>query len=173
MASMRQIFAENPELTTLVSLAAVVILLTLLTYAWRLHRRIKILEKRQRRDQEAVAALRQQQVQDAVQGIRILAGAMLREELTLTEGSMRIAYLLTQVDASAQHKCEFSVFFQLARATAHIPVLEAWQKLSKQQQHAYTKERAGIEGAFAEFVLEAARGLLTHPTFKTYHEGPA
>ncbi len=141
-------------------------ILTILgAYAWHLHRRVKALEEKQQVEARAIARRRQQQIEDATQGIRILAGAMVREELTLTEGCMRIAYLLTQVDESAPDKDQYSVFFQLASATSHIPVLDAWKELSPQQKNAYTRERTNIEAAFGEFVIEATQELLKEPLF--------
>jgi hypothetical protein len=44
----------------------------------------------------------------------------------------------------------------LAEANAHIPVLEAWQDLSKQQR-AFNKEKTNTEEAFQKFVVEAAQ----------------
>ncbi|MBV1930714.1 MAG: DUF2489 domain-containing protein [Porticoccaceae bacterium] len=141
-------------------------ILTILgAYAWQLHRRVKTLEEKQQSEARETETRRQQQIDDATQGIGILAGAMVREELTLTEGCMRIAYLLTQVDESAQGKDEYSVFFQLASATSHIPVLDSWKELSSQQKKAYTEERKNIETAFGEFVIEATQGLLREPLF--------
>ncbi len=141
------------------------ILVILGAYAWQLHGRVKALEEKQQGEVEETARRRQQQIDDATQGIRVLAGAMVREELTLTEGCMRIAYLLAQVDESAQDKDQYSVFFQLASATSHIPVLDAWKALSPQQKNAYTRERIDIEAAFETFVVEATQGLLKDPLF--------
>ena len=142
---------------------AIVLLMVLIAYAWRLQRRLKTLEEKQHSEAIDRESQRQQQRQDASRGIQILAGALVRDEVTLTEGCMRIAYLLTQVDDEARKKQEYSVFFQLAEATAHIPVLEAWQELSKQKQRAFNKERTNTEEAFQEFVLEAAQQLLHDP----------
>ena len=145
---------------------AIILLVVLISYAWHLQQRLKSLEEKQRSEAVEQENQRQQQVQDASRGIQILAGALVREEVTLTEGCMRIAYLLTQVHVEARQKQEYSVFFQLAEATAHIPVLEAWQELPKQQQRAFNKERANTEEAFQEFVLEAAQQLLNDSRLK-------
>ena len=148
---------------------AIILLVVLISYAWHLQQRLKMLEEKQQSEAVERETQRLQQRQDASRGIQILAGALVREEVTLTEGCMRIAYLLTQVDDKARQKQEYSVFFQLAEATAHIPVLEAWQELSKQQQRAYNKERANTEEAFQEFVLEAAQQLLNDSRLKRSH----
>lgn len=153
-----------PGVSVWISLAAF-ILAILAAYAWHLHRRLKALEDKQQCEALEAETRRQQQKDDATQGIRILAGAMIREELTLTEGCMRIAYLLPKVDEAAHSKDQYSVFFQLASATSHIPVLDAWKALPSQQKNAYTKERATIEEAFESFVMEAVQELLKEPLF--------
>ena len=149
---------------------AVIFLCGLMAYAWHLQRRLKALEEQQEKESKDKADRRHKQIHDATRGVRLLAGAMIQKDLTLTEGCMRIAYLLRQIDEAAQDKKEYSVFFQLASATAHIPVLEAWQDLSKQQKSAYSKERQHIEQAFEEFVLEATQDLLAAPLL---NEDPA
>lgn len=53
-----------------------------------------------------------------------------------------------------------TVFFQVAEASAHIPILEAWGKLSYPEQLAYDRERAEIEAKFEEFVLVAVEQVL-------------
>ena len=156
-------FSENSVLLPVLIGSAVFVLIALMAYAWHLQGRLRALEQKQLKDARETEARRQQHIHDASQGVRILAGAMIREEVTLTEGCMRIAYLLTQVDEASKDKQAYSVFFQLASATAHIPVLDAWKRLPKQQKVAYTKERTLIEGAFQEFVIDAAQGLLSDP----------
>jgi uncharacterized protein DUF2489 len=145
---------------------ATILLLALLAYACHLQRRLKTLEEKQHSAALDREKQRQQLLENASRGIQILAGALVREEVTLTEGCMRIAYLLTQVDEDARQKQEYSVFFQLAEATAHIPVLDAWRELSKQKQRAFNKERTNTEEAFQEFVVEAAQQLLNDSRLK-------
>lgn len=136
------------------------ILTGLVWYAWHLHRRLQAIELKHVSQIQEQGDRRKKLKEDAQRGIQVLAGALVRDELTLTEGSMRIAYLLNQLDNTAEQKQQYSVFFQLAEATAHIPILDAWQELSVHQRRAYTKEREGIEQAFQVFVLEGAQALL-------------
>lgn len=155
------------ELTlTILIGAAVVVLAVLAGYAWVLQRRIRVLQISQRLADAALVAQRNEQLDNALRGIAMLANAMLREEITLTEGSIRVAYLLTQVDATARQRQEYSVFYQLAEATAHIPMLEAWQALPRQQQQVLTVERENIEALYKEFTLAAARALLDNPALR-------
>lgn len=140
------------------------VLTGLVWYAWHLHRRLQAIELKQISQIQEHEDRRKKLEQDAQRGIQVLAGALVRDELTLTEGSLRIAYLLNQLDDTAEQKQQYSVFFQLAEATAHIPILDAWQELTTRKRRAYTKEREGIEQAFQVFVLEGARALLQDST---------
>ncbi len=56
-------------------------------------------------------------------------------------------------------RSDFSAIFQLAEATSHIPILEAWSRLSKIEKKQFEKTRVGIEDQYKEFVVDAARRL--------------
>lgn len=156
----------NELMLTVLIGVALVVLVSLTAYAWILQRRIRALEIRQRLAAAEFDAQRDERRDKALLGISMLANAMVREEVTLTEGSIRVAYLLTQVDETARQRQEYSVFYQLAEATAHIPMLEAWQALSQQQQLGLTIERENIEALYKEFTLAAARALLENPVLR-------
>lgn len=141
-------------------LLGLLIVVPLAVYAFRLWRRLKAMEARQQATEAAAASRIEKQKQQAENGLRILATALLQDELTLTEASMRISYLLVQVDEQAAGKQRYSAFFQLAEATAHIPILDKWKALPRKQKHAFTVEREKHEENFKPFVLEATRILL-------------
>lgn len=91
--------------------------------------------------------------------IQILAQAVHKDELTLTEASIRIAGLLDSLDVQAEVKAEFSAFYQLREKTSHIPYLEAWQKLSNAEQKKFDLERLRHEATFNDFVMGAAKRI--------------
>ncbi|RLA42531.1 MAG: hypothetical protein DRR42_23240, partial [Gammaproteobacteria bacterium] len=103
------IFQNSSGFLIILISVGVAILVVLIAYAWHLQGRLKALEEKQKNVAREAETFRQQHIHDATQGIRILAGAMIREEVTLTEGSMRIAYLLTQADETAAQKQQYSV----------------------------------------------------------------
>jgi len=108
------------------------------------------------------------QVEEAQKGIVILARALVRNELSLTEGCIRISFLMgkarsayaSDVGQEPYSEDMNKVFFQLAEATAHIPVLDEWRKLTLEKQQSYDREREHIEDKFREFVFLAASALL-------------
>lgn len=151
-------------------LLGLLIVVALAVYAFRLWRRLQAMEARQQATEAAAASRIEEQRQRAEKGLRILATALLQDELTLTEASMRIAYLLTQIDEQATEKRQYSAFFQLAQATAHIPILDQWKALSSRQQRAYTLEREKHEENFKPFVLEATRVLLAEALPRVAYE---
>jgi hypothetical protein len=143
------------------ALAAGAVILPMAVYALvlalRLHR-----QGRARRAAEAARAQagRQRDAQARL-GIRLLAGAMIAEDITLTEGCQRISYLLGQLEPGDDFReSEVRVFFQVAEATAHLPILDAWQALDRDRKRACTRERRRIEADFRDFVMVAARRIL-------------
>lgn len=95
--------------------------------------------------------------------IQILAQSIGQEvngnQLSLTEASIRISGLLKTLSVSDDVKEEFLAFYKLAEATAHIPILEEWKKLSTKKKLAFSKERDKLESDYREFVLAAAKRI--------------
>ena len=96
---------------------------------------------------------------DAKQSIRIIAQALLQNDLTATEAAMRIAFLGKQINPSADEAKQIRIFEQLAMDTAHIPILEAWQALPKTDKEKFEKQREALERQQAESVQTAAQYL--------------
>lgn len=95
--------------------------------------------------------------------IRVLASAIDAEQVTLTEGAIRISMLVSQLNLGEQERADFQVFFQLTEATAHIPILDAWKKLNTRDKLRFDREREEIEEKYREFVVDAARKVLHKP----------
>lgn len=91
--------------------------------------------------------------------IQILAHAVHKDELTLTEASIRISGLLDSLGVHPDIKTEFSAFYQLREKTSHIPYLEAWQKLSSAEQNKFDVDRLRHEATFNDFVMDAAKRI--------------
>ncbi len=91
--------------------------------------------------------------------IYLLSEAILDEKMTHTEGCIRICAIANCLDDSGQFRRDFSVLFDVAEATAHIPILQDWQALEKAEKKAFNDERRGIEGKYADAVIEAAQRI--------------
>ncbi|MGE3296126.1 MAG: DUF2489 domain-containing protein [Porticoccaceae bacterium] len=143
------------------ALAAVAVILPIAAYALVLALRLRRQGRVRRAAEAAGARARRQRDAQARLGIRLLAGAMLEEQITLTEGCQRISYLLGQLEPGDDFpEAEVRVFFQVAEATAHLPILDAWQALDRDRKRACTLERRRIEADFRDFVMVAARRIL-------------
>ena len=86
--------------------------------AVRLYRRRQRLEKGKR---ELENQLKDKEA-EARQSVQIIARALVQKDLSETEAAMRISWLSQQIVLSADEAQHFSVFQQLAVATAHIPI---------------------------------------------------
>ncbi len=95
----------------------------------------------------------------AEKAVYLLAEAILDDKLTHTEGCIRISSVAAGLTDYDRFRDEFSVFFQVAEATAHIPILDDWRALSLQEKKAFDQERKAIEARYSEAVVDAAQRL--------------
>lgn len=141
----------------LVGPGALIVILSVI--AWRLQKQVRQQEL-QRRQQLEEAEKEFQKRHDYINNsIQILAQGIIDDQVTLTEGAIRISVLMDNLKSSEQHREEFNAIFQLASLTSHIPILDAWKKLSKQEQFRYEKERLDTESKYQDFVIDAARRI--------------
>lgn len=151
------------SLLAILSLIGGVIILVLAAIAGRLvYKVIQLNKKRARQMADIEAASQAAQVQQRShnnKSIQILAMALHKNELSLTEASMRIAYLLDQLEVHDSVKEEFSAFYQLRERTNHIPILQEWKALSDKEQRVFDKERLTHENTYFEFVMDAAKRI--------------
>ncbi|MBQ0719484.1 MAG: DUF2489 domain-containing protein [Gammaproteobacteria bacterium] len=139
---------------------AVVIVVALASYALHLHRKLQRVDVEREKAKLAFEQQLKDKTAETSKSITILARALVAEELSVTEACLRISWLLTQINPDARESEAYSVFFQVADATAHIPILDAWKSLSREQRKAFDRERLETEKAFGDFVLDAAKKLL-------------
>ncbi len=97
--------------------------------------------------------------QKNINSVEIIARAVLDDQVTLTEASIRINALIQAIRLEEDKAKELSVFRQLAEATAHIPILEKWKALSRKEKRDYEKERESIEDNFRDFVVAASEKI--------------
>ncbi len=92
--------------------------------------------------------------------IQVLAQGLLEEQMSITEGCIRISVLLSYFPAAEEYKSEFIAFYQVANKTAHIPILDEWKSLSAKKRFAYDKERLLVENEYKDFVIDAAKRII-------------
>lgn len=115
------------------------------------------------REQADVELARELKVKEseARESVRIIARALVQNDLTETEAAMRITWLCQQITLSDLEAQQVSVFQQLAHATSHLPILDDWKALSKSDKRRLNKERESIESNFREFTQLSAVELTT------------
>jgi hypothetical protein len=91
--------------------------------------------------------------------VQVLAQGLVDDQLSLTEGAIRISVLLDNLKINEAARSDYSAIFQLAEATSHIPILDAWGRLSKKEKKQFEKVRSDIEDQYKDFVVDAARRL--------------
>lgn len=148
------------DLIMLAAAMAAIMVIALAAYAAWLSVQLRRQAGRAREAQEQLEAELQKKNLQARQSIQIIARALLQNDVTDTEAAMRIAYLSQQVSSTEQESEQFTVFVQLAEATAHIPILNDWQMLEKSEKRRLNKERAEIELVYAEFIQAGAEQLV-------------
>lgn len=127
--------------------------------------------KVRKQTKEQQAQLEQQQKQTAERreyarkSIKILAQAMLKDELTLTEVSIRIAALVQIFPLSESQLADHRCFVELAKATSHIPILEEWKKLPKAKKKELNIERERLESEYKDFILAACGAIARNDSY--------
>ena len=98
---------------------------------------------------------------DAQLSIRVIAQALLQNDLSPTEAAMRIGFLAQQLTDGFRQDKSIKVFQALAMDASHLPILDAWKALPKDEKNRLEKERLSIESKYSEQVQLAAKALAT------------
>ncbi len=139
---------------------ALIVVFPLAVYAFKLHGELKRVDAEREAVRLELESQQKAKAAEVEKSIVILAKAFLGDELSVTEACLRISWLLSQLDPQAKDTEAYSVFYQVADSTSHIPILEEWKALSREQRKAFDRERGEIEKAFEDFVLVATKQLL-------------
>lgn len=137
-----------------------VVIVVLSVIAFRLQAQVKQAEEKKLAQQQAYDKQVQDKRDSMNRSIQILAQGLVEGQLSKTEAAIRIGALLEFLDVSDAVKEEYSAFFQLAEATAHIPILEKWKALSAKEKLRYDKERDSLEEKFGDFVVDSAKRVI-------------
>lgn len=142
----------------LVGLAALVIVL-LAGVAIFLHWQLHLRKKRAAQQEAQLAAEIQKKRQEAANSLRFIAQSYLAEQVELAEAGIRISRLLDFLAANQQQRSPYRVFDEIHQRLKHIPILQAWKDLSKQERRNHTKLINEVENEFKDFAAAAAKEL--------------
>lgn len=140
--------------------AAVAIVVALALYCIHLWRRVF----RQRKEQAELEAKLLEQQREKRQhwedSIPLIVRAALAGQANVTECSIRIKVLLDGLTNNECPREPYRPIYELAWATAHMPVLDQRQQYTNSQIKAFDREREAFEEELGEAAKEAMRLLL-------------
>lgn len=139
---------------------AVVIIVVLAVIAYRLQQKVNKVEAAKAEQAREFEAQQQAKRDSMNKSIQILAQGLHSNQVTKTEAAIRISVLLEFLGVDESVKEEYSALFQLAEATAHIPILEKWKALPKKEKLRFDKEREDLEEKYGDFVMDAAKRIM-------------
>jgi uncharacterized protein HemX len=146
------------------SVVAIIIVIGLAYYAFQLQVKVNVIEKKrtlQQQEQQLMVDKQAQEKRDSMnKSIQILAQGLSEGQLSKTEAAIRIGALLEFLGADDRVKEQYSAFFQLAEATAHIPILGKWKALPTKEKLRYDGERETLEETYGDFVVDAGKRIL-------------
>lgn len=128
-------------------------------YAWHLTRLVRQREQSRAAQQIALAQEAGQRRHQINRSIQLIAQGLLDEQMSLTEGAIRIRGLLDGLAVTDPIRDEFRAFYLLAQSTSHIPVLDAWKALKTKDKLIFDRQRLQLETDHREFVLDAAQRI--------------
>ena len=140
------------------------IIMALAAYALSLCLQLLKQKRQQARQLEQQKRMQEQRAQgkpvEAQASIEILLRCLLQNQVSLTEAAIRVSGLAKALKGSEVEQSFYAPFDALALATSHIPILDAWAKLSAKQKRAFEIERASIESEHRDSIVNAANQLL-------------
>ena len=141
---------------------ALLVIVGLAGYAYylavKLHKaKIELLEAQQQAEQK----LKDHQ-QKLINDIQFIARSVLSEQCEITEGVMRLNYLITALDADVWQDSALMTVRQHHGATADMPILEAYKSLSKKQQFELDNQRYKLEESHKTAILKEMQWLASY-----------
>lgn len=123
----------------------------------------KLKDRQSKKSQPVEFEPKSQSQLDAQQSVRVIAQALLQNDLTPTEAAMRIGFLAQQFSPSEYYLQSIQSFRDLAMDTSHLPILEDWKALSSTDKDRLEKQRLSIEKSHAQAIIDAAKILAKIP----------
>ena len=143
-------------------ISALIIVTTLTIVAGYLLYKVLLLnkQKEQQSKENQDAWLQNRNV--LIKDIRFIANSMSQQQCEITEGCMRLEYLINKVDDSPKMRIEFQYIYKHYDATAAMPIRDAYLALTKKEQYKLDKDRAKLEAQHKADVLSDTKKLAEH-----------
>jgi len=95
-----------------------------------------------------------------VNSIKVIATAMLEDQVELSEGCIRVKVLIDHLDASLHEQEVFKIFEEMYRKTEHMPTHQARKNVDKNFIHKLDQQRFALEKQHRDSIRKAAGELL-------------
>lgn len=136
-------------------------------------RQYRLLQNKKLAQQQCLAEVErkaQQNRDHLIESVHVIANAMINDErMTLTEGTIRLSVLLDSLAPHMKQEPDISVLTAVYEKTKHIPYLQAWQSLDKQERWRYLQEMKKVEAEHETDLLKAASILRDYPFNRHFH----
>lgn len=104
-----------------------------------------------------------------VESIRVISRAIIDQQCPKIEGCIRLKVLIDNYSPQLHQKDDLQVIELIYAKTSHIPTLEKWKSLPKDEKLNFQSEMDSIENAFSEKINKAARFLKDYPFEARHH----
>lgn len=116
----------------------------------------------QRKKKQEYNAFLLEKKQGWVESIVLIARALVDGQANVTECAIRMKVLLDNVYEGECPKDEFRPIYELAWATAHMPILDQRKKFSRKEIQAFDDEREALEKVHEANVVTAAKAVVAY-----------
>lgn len=123
------------------------IILMLAGYAWHLLKKVKKVEQAQEQENAAAELQLRRYQEELVNDIRFVSRSVVQQQCDITEGVLRVQYMLTGLDPEVWQLSEIMAIRTHYDATKDMPILEAYKALTPKQRFAVDKQRLELEYA--------------------------
>jgi len=147
---------------TLLLIAAAIVLIVLSAVAGHYLWQVRQMKRKQTEQIKQNQAAWREHQEELAKDLRFIANAMVQGQCELTEGCMRLQYLMDKLDEELKNKTEFHRIHQHYAETRHMPTHEAYKALDRKAQFKLDNERFRLEDKNREGVLEEASTLLSY-----------
>ncbi|UXD87762.1 DUF2489 domain-containing protein [Thalassolituus hydrocarboniclasticus] len=131
-------------------------------YAWHLTRQVKAVEQRQQEEEaQAAMQLRNRQL-ELLQDIRFIARSVLDEQCEITEGVLRIQYLMSALDPAVWEQDELCTLRSHYQSTSSMPILDAYKQLPRKEQFKLDQQRWALENENKTAIERELRWLVSY-----------
>ena len=133
------------ELFPLLILSGLLVIGVLGWHAWALTQKVKAAEQKHLEEEALAAANLRAHQKELINDIHFVARSVIADQCEITEGILRLQYLINGLDPDAWLNRELVICRKHYEAVQNMPILDAYQQLSKKDQFKLDQRRWRLE----------------------------